>query len=93
MQLESAPTMQRMARAHAKTGDITIRMDPETRAKIDELAKRKGLTTGALLRTLGVETADRYRAADRWRRAIEEEERAEEKAAPSTKRSRAERRK
>ncbi len=84
--------MQRMARAHAKTGDITIRMDPETRAKIDQLARRKGLATGQLLRTLGLETAERYEAADRLRRALDEMD-DDDAAAPTTKRRRAERRK
>jgi hypothetical protein len=87
-----ARTMQRMARAQAKTGDITIRMDPLTRARIDRLAERKGLATGQLLRTLGLETAERYEAADRLRRALDEMEPDDESTAP-VKRRRAGRRK
>jgi hypothetical protein len=82
-----------MARAHAKTGDLTVRMDLETRTRIDQAAKRKGLTTGALLRTLGADLAERLDAADRWRRALDEDERAElEAAAAPAKRSRSGRR-
>jgi predicted transcriptional regulator len=61
--------MQRMRRA--KTGDLTIRMDPGTRAKLDALAKRRGLTTGALLRSLGVEAADREKATAALLRELE----------------------
>ena len=74
--------MQHMKRA--KTGDLTIRMNLETRAKLDALAKRRGLTTGALLRSLGIAAADREKAAAALVRELErlepDEEGAEELA-------------
>jgi predicted DNA-binding protein len=63
--------MQRMARAQAKTGDITIRMDTATRARLDALAKRRGLSTGALLRSLGLEEAERQGLAERILRQLD----------------------
>ncbi len=63
--------MHRMARAKTKAGDITIRMDAATRAKLDALAKRRGLTTGALLRSLGVEAADHEKATAALLRELE----------------------
>ncbi len=47
-------------------------MDPETRRKVDAAAKRRGLTTGALLRSLAVEAAERDKAAERLLRQLEE---------------------
>jgi hypothetical protein len=72
--------MHDMARAQAKTGDITIRMDSGTRAKIDRLAERRGLTTGALLRMLGLEMVDREETAARLVKKLYEMEPDEEGA-------------
>ncbi len=46
-------------------------MDPGTRAKLNALAKRRGLTTGALLRSLGVEAAEREKATAALLREME----------------------
>lgn len=57
--------MQRMAR---KTGDLTIRLDPKTRAKIDRLAERrlgKKRSTGTFLKMLALSAVERdERASD-----------------------------
>jgi predicted transcriptional regulator len=62
-------------------GDITIRMDAETRARLDALAKRRGLSTGAMLRALGLADADRAEAAERLRAELARLEPDEEGAA------------
>ncbi len=69
-----AHILQRMASARTKApkaGDITIRMDAATRARLDALAKRRGLTTGALLRSLGLEEAERQKVAAELLRELE----------------------
>lgn len=57
--------MQRMAR---KTGDLTIRLDAKTRAKIDRLAERrlgKKRSTGTFLKMLALSAVERdERASD-----------------------------
>jgi hypothetical protein len=57
--------MQRMAR---KTGDLTIRLDRKTRARIDRLAERrlgKKRSTGTFLKMLALSAVERdERAAD-----------------------------
>ncbi|MGB8931669.1 MAG: hypothetical protein WCC48_10525 [Anaeromyxobacteraceae bacterium] len=81
-----------MARARAKDeSNITIRMDRATREKLTRLAERRGLKLGPLLRSLGLETAEQYEAADRLRRQLEKMEPDEEGAVEGLKRRRAER--
>lgn len=47
--------------AAKKSSGLTIRMDATTRARLDRLARARGLSTGALLLALGLEES--YRTA------------------------------
>jgi hypothetical protein len=55
----------------AKPKDLKVRMDAATRARIDALAKKRGMKTGALLRSLALEEADREIAAAKARAAFD----------------------
>ncbi len=62
--------MQHMAR---KTGDLTIRLDKATRAKIDKLAERRlgrSRSTGTFLKMLALSAVERDEHASELRRML-----------------------
>ncbi len=70
MRAYSVGTMQHMAR---KSGDLTIRLDRATRAKIDRLAeKRLGRkrSTGTFLKMLALSAVEREERASELRRML-----------------------